>query len=120
MKRDDYLGVSWKPMRSFHDSLPTVVDVTVTIRKGRQFLFGELYLKGLASEVQSQVMSLWKLSGGAPMNESYIEEYLRSALQVLRGEVKGVSREMRIRPGTNITDVIVTFRQPPHLTSIFG
>ena len=44
--------------------------------------------------------------GGATAD---IEEYLRSALQVLRGKVKGVSREMRIRPGTNITDVIVTF-----------
>ena len=109
LKRDGYIAVSSKPVRSFHDS-GQVVDVTVEVRKGRQFLFGEMHIDGLGPDDRQRLAGLWTLPGGAPMNELYTAEFLRSVLPSLKGKFTKVGSSLRPRPGTNVVDVTITFR----------
>jgi outer membrane protein insertion porin family len=106
--RDGYLAAKVEVGRSF-DEESSVVHLGLTVNKGRQFFFGKLQLTGLEPEAARQARLLWKLSAGSPMNEPYIGEYLRTLLPTLQG-VKSVSRDLRVRPGTTVVDVIVSFR----------
>jgi outer membrane protein assembly factor BamA len=109
LRRDGYLRVSSKPVRSFHDSTQ-VVDVNVEVAKGPQFFFGQLHIEGLDPGTQQRLAGLWKLPGGAPMNEPYVDEFVRSALPILRGKFKTFSSELHVRTGANVVDVTLKFR----------
>jgi len=109
LKADGYLGVSSKPVRSFHED-SNAVDVTIQVRKGPQFLFGTLQLKGLTPAEERQATKLWRLETGQPFNEPYVDDYLRPMLKSLNRPVKSVSREMRLRAGTNVMDLVITIR----------
>jgi len=109
LKREGYIAVSAKPVRSFHDSTQ-VVDVAVEVSKGRQFRFGELQIDGLDPEDRQRLARLWKLPGGAVMNELYIGEFLHAVLVALPGKFKTVRSSLHPRPGTNVVDVTITFR----------
>jgi outer membrane protein assembly factor BamA len=109
LRRDGYIAVSSRPVRNFRDGA-AVVDVTVDVNKGRQFLFGELHIEGLDSITQQRLAALWRLPAGAPMNEPYITEFLHTVLPSLAGKVKSLHSGMHVRTGSNIVDVTITFR----------
>jgi len=109
MRRDGYITVSAKPVRSFHES-DQVVDATVEVEKGPRFLFGELHIEGLDPSIQQRLAALWKLPSGAPMNELYINEFSRSVLPSLRGKFKTFRSEMHPRTGVHVVDVTLKFR----------
>jgi outer membrane protein insertion porin family len=108
LRRDGYITESAKPVRSFHDP-GQVVDVTVEVRKGTQFLFGELRIEGLDAGTEGRLAALWKLPGGAPMNQPYIDEFVRSASPLLRGKFRTVNSAMNIHKGANVVDVTIKF-----------
>ena len=108
LRRDGYVTVSSKPVRSFQEATQ-VVDVNVEVRKGPQFLFGELYVEGLDELTQHRVATLWALPAGAHMNQLYIDEFVRSAWPILKGKYKTFGSELHIRPGTNVVDVTLKF-----------
>jgi outer membrane protein insertion porin family len=108
LRRDGYIKESWLPVRSFHDATQTV-DVTVEIKKGPQFLFGELRIEGLDADTQRRLAALWKLPSGAPMNQPYIDEFVRSAT-VIRGKFRVFDADLHVRPGGNVVDVTLKFR----------
>ena len=109
LRRDGYIGASSDAVRSFRKDAP-IVDVSVNVRKGRQFLFGALHIEGLDADARQRVARLWRLEAGAPMNQPYVHDFLESALPLLRGEVKSFGSALRIRPGTNIVDVTLKFQ----------
>ena len=109
LKRDGYIAVASKPARGFRDDGRTV-DVAIDVKKGKQFYFGELHVKGLDEAAEKQVMGLWTLPSGAPMNQPYIGEYVRAAALTLRGKIKSASSTLNVRPETSVADVEVTFR----------
>jgi len=109
LKRDGYIAETARPVRSFHDSTQ-VVDVAVEVSKGRQFRFGELHIDGLGPDERQRLAGLWKLPGGAVMNELYIGEFLHSVLLALPGKFKTVRSSLHARAGTNVVDVTITFR----------
>ncbi|MGC9949946.1 MAG: POTRA domain-containing protein [Bryobacteraceae bacterium] len=109
LRRDGYITVSSKPVRAFNDRTQ-VVDVNVQVRKGSQFLFGELHTEGLDADTQQRLAGLWKLPKGAPMNQPYINEFVRSAQPVLRGKFKSFSSELHVHKDANIVDVTLKFR----------
>jgi outer membrane protein assembly factor BamA len=108
LKHDGYIAVASKPARAFRDEGRTV-DVTIDVQKGKQFYFGELRVKGLDEAAEKQVMGLWTLPSGAPMNQPYIGEYVRAAALALRGKIKSASSTLNVRPETSVADVEVTF-----------
>ena len=109
LRRDGYITVSSEPVRSFHDP-EQVVDVNVEVKKGPQFLFGELHIEGLDPGAQQRLAALWKLPGGAPMNQPYIDEFVRSVLPLLKGKFRTFGSELHVRTGANVVDVTLKFR----------
>jgi len=109
LRRDGYLNVASKPARSFHEK-ESVVDLTIQVRKGKQFLFVGLRINGFSPDLEQKARKLWKLKEGAPMDESYVNEYLRSMLDSLRVQVKSISNAFNVRPGTNLVDVVLSFQ----------
>jgi outer membrane protein insertion porin family len=109
LRREGYLHVFSKPVRTFHES-GNIVDVTVQVRKGQQFLFAGLQINGFSPELEQKARKLWKLQESAPMDELYVSEYIRSMLEALRIQVKSINSGMHVRPGTNLVDVALTFR----------
>ena len=109
LRRDGYIQVSPKPVRSFHDASQTV-DVNVEVAKGPQFLFGELHIEGLDPSTQQRLAALWTLQRGAPMNQLYANEFIRSAMPVLRGRFKSVTQQLQVRQGTKVVDVTFKFK----------
>jgi len=57
LRRDGYLNVSSRPSRSFHEK-ESVVDLTVQVRKGQQFLFAALRINGFSPELERKA-HLW-------------------------------------------------------------
>jgi len=109
LKRDGYLQVSSNPVRSFQEN-GNIVNLTVQVRKGEQFLFAGLRITGFSPELEQKARKLWKLQEGAPMNEPYVNEYVRGMLDALRIQVKSVSIALTVRPGTNLADVALSFK----------
>src|ERR1035441_5971793 len=95
LRRDGYITASSQPVRSFHD--PTqIVDVTVQVKKGPLFRFGELHIEGLDTATQQRLARLWKLPKGAPMNQYYVDDFFRSVLPSLRGKVRTYGSELHV------------------------
>jgi len=109
LRRDGYITVSSKPVRSFHEQT-LVVDVNVEVRKGPQFLFGELRIEGLDAGTEQRLAALWKIPKGAPMNQPYVDEFVCSALPLVRGKFRTFSSGMNIHKGANVVDVTLKFR----------
>jgi hypothetical protein len=87
------------------------VDVIATYSPGRQFVFRSLRLNGVSSALEPTLRSLWMLAPGAPMKESYVDEYVKRAFEKLGPEYNGVAHEFEPAAG-NAVDVSITFRRP--------
>lgn len=109
LKRNGYLNVSSKPVRSFHEN-GNVVDLNVQVRKGEQFVFAGLQISGFSPELEQKARKLWKLQQGAPMDMPYVDEYIRAMLDALRIQVRSVSNALHVRRGTNLVDVALAFQ----------
>ena len=109
LRRDGYLNAtSSKPERAFHEK-ESVVDLTIQVRRGQQFLFAALQIDGFSPDLEQKARKLWKLAQGAPMDAAYPNEYVRSMLDSLHVQVKSISTSLHIRPGTNLVDVVLNF-----------
>jgi len=109
LRDDGYIRAAAKPVRTFHDA-NHVVDVTMEITRGPQFVFGSLAVEGLDAVDQERAMKLWKLPAGAVMKNSYIDEYLQDTFKRLNARPRSANREFRARPGTNIIDLTLQFK----------
>jgi len=114
LRRKGFLEVASKAVRSFRPQ-GQVVDLTIEIDLGKQFLFGVLQLDGFPMEGKAEAMKLWTLGTGAPLDELYVEEYVVAMIDSLKVGVKLAGKELRVRPGTNVVDVILTFQPAPAL-----
>lgn len=110
LKKDGYIGVRSKVQRSFHAEDITV-DLAINVARGPQFTFGELQIQGLPDSLRAEVAALCKIMSGAPYDQPYLEDYLRSAVKFLGNRIQGISQEMRPRPGTRVIDLILAFKQ---------
>jgi translocation and assembly module TamA len=110
LKKDGYIAVRSKVNRSFHAE-NTTADLAVDVARGPQFTFGELQITGLPDSLRAEVTSLCKIMSGAPYDQPYFEDYLRSAAKFLGDRIRGLSQEMRPRPGTRVIDLILAFKQ---------
>ncbi|MDX2149959.1 MAG: POTRA domain-containing protein [Bryobacteraceae bacterium] len=111
MKRAGYLEVSANPGRRLDDSR-MLLDLTVEIRKGRQYRFGELHFEGLAAKPQEQIRKQWRMKSGDPYDYAYPVEFLselgrRFDLSALRAEAATAVRSMNGEP---VVDVTLKFR----------
>jgi len=108
LKRNGYIQAGSNPVRSFRDT-GQVVDVAVEVNKGPQFHFGTLTIEGVDNDTSQRLHGLWKLAAGAPMDEFYVREYLRSVMPSLRGIVKDSQSQLRMHEN-HVVDVMITFR----------
>jgi outer membrane protein assembly factor BamA len=106
LKTQGFLGASIKQNRVLLAA--NIADLTLSISKGRQYFFGQLTLLGLDEELEKAARLKWKLAPGAPMNETYVTEYLKSLYSDKRLPAgKKISRDMKVdltQPGVvNVT-----------------
>ncbi len=105
---DGYLAARVQIDRRFDDP-SQIVALSIDLKKGRQFVFGELRLRGLGPKAEKFALKRWKLSQGQPLNRSYITKYIKEIFQGVQGATS-VSQEFKLRKGTNIIDVVISFR----------
>jgi outer membrane protein assembly factor BamA len=105
-----YLGVTSKLHRNLDAaSHNLILDINVESRK--QSYFGNLILQGLEPSFEGRARSLWKLERGLPMDLLYLDDYKRKVFdERAAGNRKTVTQELKARPGTDLVDVILTFR----------
>lgn len=85
--------------------------VTVSYSKGPVFTFGKLVLGGLGTALENRVRSEWTIKPGDPMNEGYLDEFLKQAFEMIGKEFTGVASGISVEPGTRVADVNITFRR---------
>jgi outer membrane protein assembly factor BamA len=107
LRRDGYITASSNPVCAFDST--QVVDVTIEVRKGPQYLFGDLHIEGLDEPTGQRLAEFWKLPKGAPMDQPYADQFIRSALPILRGKVKTSTSEMHARNDAHVVDVTLKF-----------
>jgi outer membrane protein assembly factor BamA len=110
LKKDGYIAVRSKVKRSFHAE-NTTVDLGIDVARGPQFTFGELQINGLPDSLRAELSSQCKIASGAPYDQPYLEDYLRSAVKFMGNRIQGISQEMRPRQGTRVIDLILVFKQ---------
>jgi outer membrane protein assembly factor BamA len=107
LRNQGYLEAKYKTTRELKDD--GTVDASVEYTRGTQFVFGALKLSGLSPTQESIVRPLWTLAPGAPMNEGYIEEFIKTAFGKLGPEFNGVGSQIEPAQG-NVVNVAITFR----------
>jgi outer membrane protein assembly factor BamA len=108
LRNQGYLEAKYKLTRELKED--GTVDVKADYTRGKQFVFGTLKLAGLSPTQESIVRPLWTLAPGAPMNEGYIDEFIKAAFGKLGPEFSGVGSQ--VEPGAgNVADVAITFRK---------
>lgn len=108
-RRDGYLTVQPRVSRSLDDAAARA-DVLVDIRRGQQFLMGDLRLPGLDPKEEAKARKRWSLGAGEPLNGLYVSEFVKEAYAALE-DVTGVSSAYAQREDTNVMDVVVTFQK---------
>jgi outer membrane protein assembly factor BamA len=106
---DGFLAPSLQTERLFTGD---VVDAKIRIRKGRQFFFQQLSLRGVNAEQQKAAEKLWKLQPGAPMKSPYVDEFLKELLKNSRFEgIKGFTTRMEVAGAEkNQVELMIEFR----------
>lgn len=73
--RAGYLQVSTEALRHYDDAAK-VVDVTIRVHPGPQFLFTKLTVVGLDIETEPVIRKMWGLKEGKPFNVDYPQHFL--------------------------------------------
>ena len=107
LRNQGYLEEKYNVTRDLKDD--GTLDINADYTRGKQFVFGKLKLSGLNPTQESMVRPLWRLTPGAPMNEGYVEDFIKAAFGKLGPEFNGVGSQLEPREG-NAVDVAVTFK----------
>jgi outer membrane protein assembly factor BamA len=107
LRNEGYLEATYKVTRDLKED--GTVDINADYTRGNQSVFGKLKLSGLNPTQESMVRPLWTLAPGAPMNESYVDDFVKAAFTKLGPEFSGVASQTE-PSGGNVVDVSITFR----------
>jgi outer membrane protein assembly factor BamA len=107
LRNEGYLAARFTLGRKLHDD--GAADVDITFNRGSQFTFGQLTLQGLSAFQEKRIRAQWKLREGEPMNEGYVNDFLRSVNKDLPGSTTHISVDLPIRPQSTIADVRINF-----------
>jgi outer membrane protein assembly factor BamA len=107
LRNGGYLQARYNVDRSLQND---IVDLAIAFKPGPLITFNALRLEGLNVPQEANIRKLWKLPVGAPMNESYISDFLKSAFGKLGSEYNGVAQQFE-PAGPTAVDVVITFRR---------
>jgi outer membrane protein assembly factor BamA len=109
LRNQGFIEAKYNVQRRLNDSAG-IVDISVAYDRGTLFTFGKLKLEGLNPAQESVVRQVWAMKEGAPMNEGYIDDFIKAAFGKLGNEFSGVASQMD-PAGTNVVNVSITFRR---------
>lgn len=107
-----YLRARMKPTPSFEDT-GRRVSYRVEIKEGPQYRMGSLNITGLSEDAVNRLKAKWKLQPGDVYDDSYLEDFLKSALTV---ELLGSDRPKKIDSKPKVdeqkltVDVMIDFK----------
>jgi outer membrane protein assembly factor BamA len=108
LKRQGYLGVTSRPVRRFRDDGRTL-DLRIEITRGKQFVLGSLLITGLRPQDRERAEKLFRIKPGEPIDQPYLEDYVKQCLDFLGNSVKGFDSKMNLRGDSNLIDLWLTF-----------
>ncbi len=109
LRREGYLGVTSKPVRLFRDDGRTV-DLRIEVTKGQQFVLGALSIAGLSDRDRTRAEKLFRIKPGEPLDQPYLEDYVKQCLDFLGTSVKSFDSKLSLRGDTNLVDLTLTFK----------
>ena len=109
LRHEGYLEAKANPIRRFRADGRTV-DLRVEVEKGPQFVFGALTIGGVTDRDRARLEKLFRLKPGDPLDQPYLEDYLKECLDLLGRTVKKFDSRLMQRPGTHLMDVTLTFQ----------
>jgi outer membrane protein assembly factor BamA len=109
LRHEGYLGVTSKPVRVFREDGRTV-DLRIEVTKGTQFVLGRLVIGGLNAHDQERAEKLFRIKPGEPLDQPYLEDYVKQCLDFLGNSVKTFESKMTLRGDTNLMDLTLTFK----------
>jgi outer membrane protein assembly factor BamA len=109
LRREGYLGVTSKPVRLFRDDGRTV-DLRIEVTKGKQFVLGALSIAGLSDRDRTRAEKLFRIKPGEPLDQPYLEDYVKQCLDFLGNSVKSFDSKLALRGETNLVDLTLTFK----------
>jgi outer membrane protein assembly factor BamA len=87
----------------------TIVDVAVTIDRGRQFTFGSVAFEGMSPANEKKARALFALRPGMPLNQHYVENFVGELYAKMLVVAPKASRENKVRAGTTVVDIVYRF-----------
>lgn len=109
-RRMGYIQARSENLRTIDDA-KHIVDVTVRIIPGPEFLFRKLEIIGLDLISEPEVRKLWGLQPGKPFNPDYPDHFLaRIKEDGLLDDLGATSSERKLNPDSHTVDVTLTFQ----------
>jgi outer membrane protein assembly factor BamA len=109
LRHEGYLNVTSKPVRLFRDDGRTV-DLRIEFDKGKQFVLGTVTIAGLAPRDRERAEKLFKIRPGEPLDQPYLEDYVKQCLDFLGNSAKGFESKLAIRGESNLIDLTLLFK----------
>jgi outer membrane protein assembly factor BamA len=111
LRDQGYLYAKGQPVTSL--TMDRIANLEVQYPKTQRFQFGELRINGIAPATAEKMKSMWTLKSGAPMKDSYVDQFIESAFAsgVLGNAARNLTHQYEAKPGTQTVDVVIQFKQ---------
>ena len=113
LAHDGYMRSDVQVVRKIDDA-KKIVDLTLRIDEGQQYLFGKLNIDGLDLNGESAIRKMWTHQPGTPYNPDYPDYFLRYVHDEGIFDNLGDTRaETKIDDKTRVVDVTLYFKYAP-------
>jgi hypothetical protein len=111
LRDQGYLYAKGEPVTSL--TMDRMANLEVQYPKTLRFQFGELRINGIAPATAEKMKSMWTLKTGAPMKDSYVDQFIEAAFAsgVLGNAARNLTHQYEAKPGTQTVDVVIQFKQ---------
>lgn len=82
VRRLGYLDAAAKPERILDDE-KHVLEVRISVNRGRLYRFGELQIVGLTPSLEAQARKIWKLNAGDPFDYDYPKNFFQAFFRIV-------------------------------------
>ncbi len=109
VKRMGYFHATAKPERIYHDD-QHVLDVKVGFNLGHFYRFGQLWITGLAPDLEAKARKVWALTPGAVFDYDYPRDFFPAFFRNVDSQrFKKFNFSMQKGAGEDVMDFLLTF-----------
>ena len=114
LKRNGYLHVKTRTERHIDDTRK-IVDLTIPVEPGPQFVFGKLNVQGLDIVTEPVIRKMWALKEGKPFNVEYPDYFLgRVRDEGVFDNLGDTVSKAQVNDASRTVDVTLVFKGEEH------